>query len=483
MIAGFTAPPVQSRAPRVPHKESKVLQSPESGPSPSGVPALGSRSIDAGCLRTMLQRVSTDDLMSLAARRHPPPLQVGAVLIFDVRGGLDIGSLRAILQQRIAAVPRLRQRLEKVPLGCGRPVWVDDPGFNIDDHLTVIEEQPETDDADLLDLAASLVTKPLPENRPLWNAAFVPALTDGRAALILVMHHVVGDGLAGLAVLRGLVDGSPAPRLATFPQARPSRAALATDAWSDRIRSLRRAAEGARPALRRVRRTRPVDGPTCPAQLPEQTHRTIPASQHCRRGGEPGPRAGPRHGATVNDLVLTAVTGALHELLIERGEQLDSLVVSVPFASRTRTESDQLGNRSGVIPVKLPTGGGFSDRLTAVSAIMRAAKQQERGASTAVLGPLFRLLARLGGYQYFIDHQSFVHTFVSNLRGPDASINLLGCRVLEVVPLSVATGNITVSFTVLSYDNRLVIAITSDPKTCTDVDRLCSALRSQLAGC
>ena len=75
----------------------------------------------------MLERVSADHLMSLAARRHPPPLQVGAVLIFDVRGGLDVGSLRAVLQQRIAAVPRLRQRLEKVPLGCGRPVWVDDP--------------------------------------------------------------------------------------------------------------------------------------------------------------------------------------------------------------------------------------------------------------------------------------------------------------------------------------------------------------------
>jgi diacylglycerol O-acyltransferase / wax synthase len=483
VIAGFTAPPVWSRAPRVPHKESKVLQSPESGPSPSGVPALGSRSIDAGCLRTMLQRVSADDLMSLAARRHPPPLQVGAVLIFDVRGGLDIGSLRAILQQRIAAVPRLRQRLEKVPLGCGRPVWVDDPGFNIDDHLTVIEEQPETDDADLLDLAASLLTKPLPENRPLWNAAFVPALTDGRAALILVMHHVVGDGLAGLAVLRGLVDGSPAPRLATFPQARLSRAALATDAWSDRIRSLRRLPK----ALGRLFAAFGELGPSMaqraqPSSLNKSTGPTRSLSTVVVEVSRVHELAH-SHGATVNDLVLTAVTGALHELLTERGEQLDSLVVSVPFASRTRTESDQLGNRSGVIPVKLPTGGGFSDRLTAVSAIMRAAKQQERGASTAVLGPLFRLLARLGGYQYFIDHQSFVHTFVSNLRGPDAPINLLGCRVLEVVPLSVATGNITVSFTALSYENRLVITITSDPKTCPDVDRLCIALRSQLAGC
>ena len=98
----------------------------------------------------MFERVSADDLMSLASRRHPPPLQVGAVLILDVRGGLDISSLRTVLQQRIAAVPRLRQRLEKVPLGCGRPVWVDDSGFNIDDHLRVAKQQSETDDAGLL---------------------------------------------------------------------------------------------------------------------------------------------------------------------------------------------------------------------------------------------------------------------------------------------------------------------------------------------
>jgi hypothetical protein len=81
---------------------------------------------------------------------------------------------------------------------------------------------------------------------------------------------------------------------------------------------------------------------------------------------------------------------------------------------------------------------------------MRAAKEHERGASTAVLAPAFRLLARLGLYQHFIDHQPFVHTFVSDLRGPDAAVGLLGCRVLEVLPLSVATGNVTVSFTALS---------------------------------
>ena len=114
----------------------------------------------------MFERVSAVDLMSLASWRHPPPLQVGAVLILDVRGGLDAASLRAILQQRIAAVPRLRQRLHKVPHGCGRPVWVDDPGINMNNHLTVVEQRSEADDAGLLDLAASLVTKQLPDDRP-----------------------------------------------------------------------------------------------------------------------------------------------------------------------------------------------------------------------------------------------------------------------------------------------------------------------------
>jgi diacylglycerol O-acyltransferase / wax synthase len=431
----------------------------------------------------MFERVSAEDQMSLASGRHPPPLQVGAVLILDAPGGIDLSSLRTVLQQRIVAVPRLRQRLEKVPLGCGRPVWVDDPGFNIDDHLTMAKQQSEMDDAGLLDIAADLVTRQLPEDRPLWAAVLVPALTGCRAAVVLVMHHVLGDGLAGLAVLRGLLDGSPTPLRAADPQPHPSRAALAKDAWRDRIGSLRRLPK----ALGRLLAAFGELGPSlaqraqpCSLNKPTGPHRslrTIVADLHQVR------ELAHCHGSTVNDLVLTAVTGALHQLLIERGEELDALVVSVPFAARARTGLDQLGNRSGVIPVRLPVTGAFSDRLTAVSGIMRAAKQHERGASTAVLGPVFRLLSWFGLYRYFIDHQSFVHTFVSDLRGPDAPLSLLGCPVLDVVPLSVATGNVTVSFTALSYDNRLVITITSDPETCPDADRLCRPLMSQLAGC
>ncbi len=430
----------------------------------------------------MFERVSADDLMSLAPRRHPPPLQVGAALILEAPGELDVGGLRTVLQQRIAAVPRLRQRLQRVPLGCGRPIGVDDAGFTIDDHVTVVTPHPEADDAGLLDIAADLVTKPLSEDRPLWSATLVPGMTGGRAGLVLVMHHVVGDGLAGLAVLRGLVDGSASPSAAAVPQPHPTRAALAKDAWREHIRSLQRLPKGLGRLFAAFDELRPsLAGRAQPCSLnkptgPRRSIRTIVVDLHQVR------ELAHSNGATVNDLVLTAVTGSLHQLLTDRGERLDTLVVSVPFAARTRTEPGQLGNRSGVIPVNLPTSGGFSDRLTAVSAIMRAAKQYERGASTAVLGPVFGLLARLGMYQYFIDHQPFVHTFVSDLRGPDEPLSVLGCRVLEVVPLSVATGNVTVSFTALSYDKRLVITMIFDPETCPDADLLSSALKYQFAG-
>jgi diacylglycerol O-acyltransferase len=330
-------------------------------------------------LKTMFERVSADDLMSLASRRHPPPLQVGAVLILEAPGELAVGGLRTVLQQRIAAVPRLRQRLQRVPLGCGRPIWVDDAGFTIDDHVTVVTPHSEADDAGLLDIAADLVAKPLPEDRPLWSATLVPGMTGGRAGLVLVMHHVVGDGLAGLAVLRGLVDGSATSAAAAVPQPRPTRAALAKDAWREHIRSLQRLPKGLgrlfaafdelRPSLAGRAQRCSLNKPTGP----RRSIRTVVVDLHQVR------ELAHRNGATVNDLVLTAVTGALHQLLIDRGERLDTLVVSVPFAARTRTEPGQLGNRSGVIPVNLPTSGGFSDRLTAVSAIMRAAKQYERG--------------------------------------------------------------------------------------------------------
>ena len=187
-----------------------------------------------------------------------------------------------------------------------------------------------------------------------------------------------------------------------------------------------------------------------------------------------------RNGATVNDVILTAIAAALHRQLGQRGEDIPAFVVSMPVSSRQHVVGGELGNRTGVVPVLVPALGAFRDRLASVAGLTEEAKRHRRGASTALLGPVFRLLARLGLYQCFIDHQRLIHTFVSNLKGPEATLCLLGCPITGVIPLSVATGNVTASFTALSYDHQLVITVSADPETCPDLDQLQQELQHQL---
>jgi hypothetical protein len=185
-------------------------------------------------------------------------------------------------------------------------------------------------------------------------------------------------------------------------------------------------------------------------------------------------------GATVNDLVLAAVSTALYRLLLGRGERVEEFVISVLFSARRHTTVAYLGNRSGIIPVLVPALGPAKTRLAAVAATTRTAKQQPPGASAAIIGPLSRIFARLGAYRFVIDHQHLVHTFVTNLRGPDHTLVIAGRPVTGIVPLGAISGNVTVAFAVLSYAGTLTITAIGDPKTCPDLTRLRDELSSAL---
>jgi diacylglycerol O-acyltransferase len=109
------------------------------------------------------------------------------------------------------------------------------------------------------------------------------------------------------------------------------------------------------------------------------------------------------HQATVNDVVLSAIAAALHRLLLMRGERVDHFVISVPFSARRQASASDLGNQSGVIPIRVSGVGDPGRRLESLAEATRAAKQAPPGASTALLGPFFRLLAATGLNRWFID--------------------------------------------------------------------------------
>jgi hypothetical protein len=130
--------------------------------------------------------------------------------------------------------------------------------------------------------------------------------------------------------------------------------------------------------------------------------------------------------------------------------------------------------------VTLPTSERPLDRLEAIADATRAHKTGTRGASAALLAPVFRALATLGALRWLIERQHLVTTFVTNLRGPDAPVSFVGSTIAEVVPLNMVTGNVAVAFAVLSYAGTLTVTVTVDADAVPDSRFLVDALRVEL---
>jgi diacylglycerol O-acyltransferase / wax synthase len=132
-------------------------------------------------------------------------------------------------------VPRLRQRLVRVPLGCGGPIWVDDPGFDIRRHVRAVACREPGNEPALLDTALSVIMRPLPRTAPLWSAVVVTRPVGGGLALAIVLHHALADGVGGLAVLAELIDGGARTPEVSFPAPGPpqpaSRATRSRPGW------------------------------------------------------------------------------------------------------------------------------------------------------------------------------------------------------------------------------------------------------------
>ncbi len=447
-----------------------------------------------------LDRARPDDLLQLAVDKGGRvPMAIGALLVLGPGSRVAADDLRDLLLARSAAVPRLQQRLRATPPLGGRAVWLDAGSAAVSRCVDSVEVasmamSPGSSDAvrprgaaavdrALLDAAAELVLTRLPTDGPLWRARSLMRPDGTVAALALVAHHVVADGMGGLAVLGALADRPPGRGGADAGDAIVDPGGRRAEGGGGARHPDRRATAPPNPCRpgRSWRATRGRTGwPGCGARVPVRgTSRGASTSSGCGVRAWPSgaacwgrPAAGgasswPRptsqavlhhahaNGATVNDVVVTAVTGALVELLARRGERVAELVVSVPVSRRRQGEAGALGNQTGVVPVRVPAVPDATARLAALVAERDRVGAPGRGGSAAVLTPAFRGLAAVGAFQPFIDHQRLVHTFVTNVRGPADTLRLAGAEVTAVVPVAVNPGNVAVSFDVLSYAGSL----------------------------
>jgi WS/DGAT/MGAT family acyltransferase len=366
-------------------------------------------------------------------------------------------------------------------LGLDPPVWVDDASFDPAGHISVMRCGPPADRAAFLDIATDSLTSHLPRDRPLWRAVFVIGLDAGRVGLVLVLHHVLVDGIGGIALLTALVDdrNPPLPQTSSSHPL-PTRDNLLDDVFTTRRRAVRNVPQGLARLLgarRELGLTRVQLAPRCSLNTPTgPARRVATVSTDLAQVRS----LAHRHGATVNDVVLVAVTGAVNALLTDVGESIPELVVSVPVSARSATTAAELGNAVGVMPIRVPLGAPGGPDLEQVAALTRAQKSAARGSSALLIGPAFRALAALGVLRWFVERQRLVNSFLTDLRGPAQALTFAGVPVEEVVPITTTAGNVTVAFAAFSYAGALTIAVVVDPDRVPDVEFVTGALRARL---
>jgi diacylglycerol O-acyltransferase / wax synthase len=430
--------------------------------------------------RVPIERASANDLMERATDAGPAPMQVGAVLVLGPSDQLTSAAVTDGVDRRSRAIPRLRQVLVDAPFGCGRAYWADDEDFAIEHHVRTIACPAPGDEAALLALASDLLIERLPTDRPLWSVTLVTGLVEGGSALVTVFHHVLADGIGGLAVLAGLVDGAAEDLPVPAPSPPPCWTRLLVDATRTRLHAVTRLPTGVRRVRAALAEFRRADTPKAARTSLNRPTGPRRALATARVDLAPVLDLAHQHGATVNDVLLTAVAGALRATLVRRGEaEVPEFVISVPVSGRRATGATELGNDVSVRPVAVPALGDPLDRLGETA--RRRPPRDEPPVDTAVLmDPALRLLAALRLLHWLTDHQRMVNGFVSNLRGPGERLAFLGAEVREVIPVSGTAGNVTVAFAALSYAGTLRITLIADPDACPDLTQLRDDLQGEL---
>jgi WS/DGAT/MGAT family acyltransferase len=435
------------------------------------------------------------------------PMHTGSLAVFeggplrDRRGVLRMGPIRDGIAERLYLVPKLRRRV-RFPVGAlAAPVWVDDPDFDVTFHVRHVALPAPGSERELIDLCAELMAVPLDRARPLWEMWFVEGLDGGRVALVEKVHHALADGLASVELATVLLDVERHPVLhhparPWHPRRPPATATVVVGSAAHRAVCALRAGAAAVGALRdpaaSARRgaqlVQALGTFATPATIAPRSALNVPVTQGrrlalVRQPLEPVRLVAHRLGVTINDVVLTAVTGGLraHLALLGRIEDDASLRALVPVGA-DHGGDHRLGNEVSALVVPLPVG--IDDPVTRLRAVADAVGMR-KGHHQALLAQWLLgalepvppgLLAPLAP---LVHRQRLCNLVVTNVPGPQFPLYALGARMLEVFPLLPLAGNLGIGVAVFSYDGQLTLGIVADRDRVPSLD----ALVGGIGGC
>jgi diacylglycerol O-acyltransferase len=449
-------------------------------------------------------RLSGLDSSFLHLERDATHMHVAGCAVFQGKAPAYEEIVDAI-SSRMHLVPRYRQRLAFVPFDQGRPVWVDDPHFNITYHVRHTALPKPGDDDELKRLAGRVFSQALDRMRPLWELWLVEGLAGDRFALLSKTHHALVDGVSGVDIATVLFDASPDPMPVAppeqewIPRPLPTSAQLLADALLERATVPGEIVRGVRHALRGPRQI----GSRATEALIGLGAMTWAGLQ----AAPPSPfniRIGPHRrftwvrgdlaefkmiknvlGGTVNDVVLAVVSGALGRYMrLHRHRTADvELKAMVPVSVRADVERGALGNRVAAMWAPLPVGMTDPvERLHTISAAMEAIKESGQAVGAQVLTGLTgfappTIMAQAARLQA---RQRMFNLVVTNIPGPQVPLYVLGRELEALYPMVPLAENTALGIAIMSYHGQLNFGLNADYDALADVETLADELRSSI---
>ena len=450
----------------------------------------------------MSAHLSSADTAWLRMDRPTNLMVITSVLLFDEP--VDIERIRQVYRHRLVGrYPRFRQRVVESRLPLRPPTWEDDPEFDLDHHVHHLALPAPGDTPVLQELIGDLMTTPLDRNRPLWQVYVVDGYLGG-AAIITRLHHCIADGISLARVMLSLTDGASDPGVDPEPEetdgnhahstlppgaglvvgiarlagavARQGAEIVTSPSHGVRLAGAfgRNAGTAARMLLA------PPDSPSAIKGDPGVNRRVawssplpLDAIKEMAHG----------HHATVNDVLLAAVSGALRHYLQERDSPVPEIQALVPFNLRPLDQPvpRSLGNKFGLVLLPLPVGtSGSYRRLVAVHQRMREIKQGSEG-------PLSYGLLSVAGLAPEAVERRIVDLFsgkgtavMTNVPGPTRPVHLAGAPVRTALVWAPTSGHIGMSVSIFSYRGEVTVGLMVDSRLVPDPDHIVAALEEEL---
>ncbi len=409
------------------------------------------------------------------------------------------------IRSRLHLVPRYRHKLAHTALDSGRPVWVDDPNFNLEYHVRHTALPAPGGTTELLRLVARIFSQGLDRSKPLWELWLVEGLEGNRFALISKSHHALIDGISGVDLATVMFDLSPVPPPVEHsgkpwqPNAEPGTADLVAAGMKGAVRAGIEVASRAvsavthpERALGNLREAAEGVGEIVWAGLnpAPETPLNVEIGPHRRFIGVPNrledfKRVKDAFGATVNDVVLAVVAGALREWLISRGVRTEGLELRalVPVSIRTESQRNTLGNQIAAMRGPLPVYiADPVQRLAAVKREMDGLKESKMAVGAEVLAGVQNfapptVLAQASRINF---STRLFNLIVTNVPGPQFPLYVHGREIELVYPIAFLPKNHALAIAIMSYNGQMNFGLLADYDAIPDLEAIAQNIEQAL---